>query len=155
MRSIEGKLTPLQLVSGIDQSGGTRGGAPGSLEYVINGRLRSAGRLEPRHGTSAITGTTQTVTVGVQRAVSASTAQPRPTEHPAFLASRGTQELCGTTAGDAFRYTSGGWVFQGSISAAQPVRKRMPLAGQNPTTDFNGLATACGAMSKWVIACGA
>lgn len=146
-RSVEGKTAPILLGSGINQAGGTRGAAPGSLEYVINGRIQTSGRIEPRCGTTGITGTTQTMGVGVQRAVSASTAQPRPTERPAFLATRSDQKLCGTSAGDAFRHTSAGWVFQGSTAAAQPVRKRMPLAGQNPSTDFDGQLAATAALS--------
>ncbi len=134
-RSAGDKLQHINFAAGINQSGGTRGATTGTLDQATNCRIRATGRLQKRCGTSAITGTTAT-TEGTQRAVSASSAQPRPTERPAFLATVGDQKICGTSAGDAFIKTTGNWFFSGCFGSMQPVATRLPIAGQK-TTDFD------------------
>ena len=140
MRSIEGKLLPIPLNTGINQSAGTRGGIPGSLEYLINGRIRSAGRIEPRCGSSAIAALSKGG--GGSRSYADSSAIPRPTEHPAFLAYANGEKIVGTTAGDLYAYDGTFFEFRGCFSAAQPVSRIAALANANPASPISGAIAA-------------
>ena len=140
MRSIEAKLSPTLLNTGINQSAGTRGGIPGSLEYLINGRIRSAGRIEPRCGSSALAPLTKGG--GGSRSYADSSAIPRATEHPAFLAYANGEKIVGTTAGDLYAYDGTFLEFRGCFSAAQPVGRIAALASANPEAPISGAIAA-------------
>lgn len=140
MRSVEGKLQQFPLSSGMDQSGGTRGSAPGTLEYAANLRVRGAGRLQRRCGSAGIAVTS--LGGGAERSVSDSNARPRATEHPAFLASLGDANYVGTTAGDFWLYDGAHHQYAGSFSACRPVRCETALATANNAAPIVGAVPA-------------
>ncbi len=147
-RSTEGKLIDIPLGSGMNQAGGTRGAAPGSLEYATNSRIRAAGRIERRCGNNAIAALSKGG--GGGRAVSDSAAIPRPTEHPAFITSSAGESIIGTTAGDVFSYRgsqSGFHEFRGCFSAAKPVGRTAQIGSANPAIPIVGVPGACAVTS--------
>ncbi len=108
----------------MDQSFGTRGAPPGTLDLVKNCRVHSGG-LVKRCGSAAIASTASFVT----RAISDTTSVSRPTERPAFITRIGEQRLAGASSGFVFAFdSSNNERYAAEISAAQPVRRRLGLA---------------------------
>lgn len=125
-RSIEGKVAPIVLNAGINQSAGIHGGIPGSLEYAINCRSRATGgRLQRRCGTSAVAA----VTLGpAGRSFSDTSAIPRATERPAFACTYRGAPYAATTAGDVYMYDGTYHEFRGSCAGAQPMGRTCAIA---------------------------
>jgi len=152
-RSTEGKLVDIPLGSGMNQAGGTRGAQPGTLEYATNSRIRAAGRIERRCGSQAIAATSQGG--GGARAVSDSSAIPRPTERPAFITSSGDVSLLGTTSGDIWFYDGTYHEFRGCFSSSRPVGRSTAIATSDIGNAVAGTipATAVTASGYTLVAC--
>ena len=136
-RSIEGKIAPIVLNAGMNQSAGIHGGIAGSLEYAINCRIRASGRLQRRCGTAAIAAESRGGSAlgnTFAQAYSDSPAIPRPTEHPAFALTYQGQPYVATTAGSVFAYDGTFHQFRGCCSAMQPMG-RMCVIGQSDLTE--------------------
>lgn len=138
-RSIEGKVAPIVLNAGMNQAGGIYGGSPGSLEYVINGRIRSAGRIERRCGTAAVAALSKATT---ERAFSDSSAIPRPTERPSFAVTYQGDAYAGTTAGDVYLYDGTFHEYRGSCSAAQPMGRTCVISQGDMSAPLDPTAAA-------------
>lgn len=140
---------PLQIAlgaAGMDQSHG-RNSPLGTFDLLKNCRFRSGG-LQKRCGSTAITGTTYSSSTSLS--VVDSSEDPRPTEHPAFIARIGAQKVCGTSAGIAFGRTST-WLVQGGFSAAQPVRKRAGIPPSLPSRVLGPYMPGCSVTSDGYI----
>jgi hypothetical protein len=136
-RSTEGKLAPIVLNAGMNQSGGIHGGIPGSLEYAINCRIRASGRLQRRCGTTAVAAASRGgpgSTGTAAQAYSDSAAIPRPTERPAFALTYEGESYVANTAGNVFAYDGTYHQFRGCCSAMQPMG-RTCVIGQSDLTE--------------------
>lgn len=144
MRSAEKQPEAIQLNTGMDQSNGTRGAAPGTFEVVRNCRVKNGG-LQKRCGSAAVVATVTAATV--QRTISDTTGYGRPTEHAAFLGRLVDQRLAATSAGWAFTYDGTDVRFAGEFSAAQPVRRRFGIGASLPTAPAGPFMPGCAATS--------
>lgn len=147
-RATENQPAMIRLNVGMDQSQGSRGATPGTLDLVKNCRIRSGG-LQKRCGSAAIAGTTETNSAGYSLADTASVS--RPTEKAAFVGKLGNQKLAGTSAGHVFAYGGTKWDFRAAVSAAQPVRSRLGLAASLVTKPVGPYMPAVGATSDGYI----
>jgi hypothetical protein len=124
-RSTEGKLAPIILNAGMNQSAGIHGGIAGSLEYAINCRIKAAGRLQRRCGTTGVDANTWGPT---GRAYADSATTPRATERPMFAASYQGEAHVASTAGDVYRYDGNLFEFFGCCSSVKPFGRSCVLA---------------------------
>jgi hypothetical protein len=139
-RSTEGKLAPIILNAGMNQSAGIHGGIAGSLEYAINCRIKSAGRLQRRCGTNGIneTSTGPADSVGaLGRAYGDSSAKPRPTERPMFATTYQGEPHVASTAGDVFMYDDVHFEWRGACSAVQPMGRTCAIAAADVESPIN------------------
>jgi hypothetical protein len=123
-RSTEGKLAPIILNAGMNQSAGIHGGIAGSLEYAINCRIKAAGRLQRRCGTTGVDANTWGPT---GRAYGDYSGNPRPTERPMFAVTYHGESHVASTAGDVYRYDGNLFEFFGCCSAVQPLGRSCVL----------------------------
>jgi hypothetical protein len=130
VRSIENKLVNIPLGTGMNEAGGQRSGTI-ALYQCTNARVRSAGQLQKRCGTTTITGTTNT---------------PSGTEHglcrdmdelPCFVTSLNGLVVSGTTAGDAFGFNGTSQDFRGCFSSVLPVRSYAMNGGGDAYSDVD------------------
>jgi hypothetical protein len=132
----------------MNQERGDRGAPPGTLTTVQNARILNGG-LQKRPGTSAITGAT--FNVSSAQALSDTSEDSRPVEHPAFIGRIGSQKIAATSAGVAFTKTSGQWLVAGGVSSAQPARKRLGISPSLPTRPVGPHVAGCAVSSTGYI----
>ena len=133
-RSIEGKLAPIVLNAGMNQSAGIHGGIAGSLEYAINCRIRASGRLQRRCGTTAVAALSKAPD---GRSYGDSAALPRATERPMFAATYQGDAYVASTAGDVYLYDGTFFEFRGCCSAVQPMGRTCVLAQGDMTSPLD------------------
>lgn len=130
MRNVEATPLTIPLDKGMDQGTAERASPPTSFRYVENMRIRAAGSLEKRCGTTGVPLNTPGT---AYRSLFDTTDTPRPVERPAFIAALGDQCIAASSAGHAFTYERSGQFYDaqqyvGEFSAAQPVRRRLGIA---------------------------
>jgi len=148
VRTAEKQPEFIKLNQGMDQSGGTRGGAPGTLYRVDNCRVRSGG-LQKRCGSAAIASTSSGFVS--ERTLGDTTSFSRPTEKASLIGRLGAQKIAAATSGWVFAYQGTLWRYLGSVSGAQPVRKRLGIAPSDPTNAVGPYAPACAVNSAGYI----
>jgi hypothetical protein len=151
VRNAEKQPEAFPLNTGMNQSFGSRMAPYGTLDLVKNCRIRGSGGLVKRCGSSAITGATADPTGNALYSLADTASAPRPTEKAAFVTRLLDQKVAGSSAGEVFVYGGTVWSFQGAVSAAQPVRKRLGIAPSVPTRPIGPSVPAVAATSDGYI----